>query len=66
MGTEKKRKLINVSEKPKELGKEWIKIQLAVYVFTREDCVSAFKGKSKTTPVLNIFRDFIASSAQFY
>ena len=49
-GTGKKRHLINVREKAKELGKERYKILLGVYVFTGEDCVSDFKGKGKITP----------------
>ena len=50
-GRGKKRQSINVSEKTNEFGKEWCKILLGIYVFTGEDCVSAFKGKCKVTPL---------------
>ena len=55
-GTGKKRQLINVNEKAEEYGKEWYKILLGVYVFTGEDCVSAFKGKSKVTPLKKLVK----------
>ena len=55
-GTGKKRQLINVSEKAEEYGKEWCKILLGVYVFTGEDCVSAFKGEGKVTPLKKLMK----------
>ena len=54
--TGRKRQLINVSEKAKEVGNEWCKILLAVYVFTGEDCVSAFKGKGKIAPLKKLMK----------
>ena len=41
-GTGKKQMLIDVSAKAKELGSEWFKVLLAIYVFTGED-----KGRVK-------------------
>lgn len=50
-GTGKHRKLINVSELADELGKDWCSTLLGFYVFSGEDCTSAFKGKGKVTPL---------------
>ena len=41
IGTEKKWRLVNVSE--------WCTTLLGFYFFTGEDCTSAFKGKGKVT-----------------
>ena len=56
-GTGKKRILINVSEMAKELGVVWCMVLLAIYVFTGEDCVSAFKGKGKVTPLKKLMKN---------
>ena len=50
-GTGKHRSLINISELAAEFGKEWCSTLLGLYVFTGEDCTSAFKGKGKVTPL---------------
>ena len=47
MGTRKKRRLVNVSELASTLGKEWCTTLLGFYLFTGENCTSAFKGKGK-------------------
>ena len=47
IGTRKKRRLVNVSELASTLGKEWCTTLLGFYLFTGEDCTSAFKGKGK-------------------
>ena len=51
IGTGKKRRLVNVSELASSLGKEWCTTLLGFYVFTGEDCTSAFNGKAKVTPL---------------
>lgn len=56
IGTGKKRTLINVSELASSLGKEWSKTLLGFYVFTGEDCTSAFKGKGKVTPLKKLLK----------
>ena len=50
-GTGKHRRLINISELADELGKDWCATLLGFYVFSGEDCTSAFKGKGKVTPL---------------
>ena len=55
-GTGKKRMLIDVSAKAKEFGNEWCKVLLAIYVFTGEDCTSAFKGKGKIAPLKKLMK----------
>ena len=50
-GTGKHRRLINISELANEFGKEWCAALLGFYVFTGEDCTSAFKGKGKVAPL---------------
>ena len=51
LGVGKNRKFINVTELASELGREWCIVLLCFYVFTGEDCTSAFKGKLKVTPL---------------
>ena len=34
-----------------EMGKDWCAVLLSFYVFTGEDCTSAFKGKCKVAPL---------------
>ncbi len=48
--------LIDVGAKVKEFGTEWCKVLLAMYVFTGEDCMSAFKGKGKVTPLKKLMK----------
>ena len=55
-GSGKKRMLIDVGAKAKEFGTEWCKVLLAMYVFTGEDCMSAFKGKGKVTPLKKLMK----------
>ena len=50
-GVGKQRKLINVSELAAELGEDYCETLLGFYVFTGEDCTSAFKGKGKVGPL---------------
>ena len=51
IGSGKNRQLINVTMKAKNLGKEWCSALMGIYVFTGEDCTSAFKGKGKVNPL---------------
>ena len=55
-GREKKKQLINISEKTKEFGREWCKILLGAYVYTGEDCLSAFKDKGKFAPLKKLIK----------
>ena len=46
-GTGKGWQLVNVSEIADSLGSDYCQTLLGLYVFTGEDCTSAFKGKRK-------------------
>ena len=48
-GSGKHRQFINITELAETFGKEWCNTLLWYYVFTGEDCTSAFKVKSKVT-----------------
>ena len=50
-GVGKHRKLINVSQLAESIGKDYCSSLLGMYVFTGEDCTSAFKGKGKVGPL---------------
>ena len=50
-GSEKHRQLVNVSELAESLGEEYCATLLGYYVFSGEDCTSAFKGKGKVRPL---------------
>lgn len=50
-GSGKKRRLINVTDLGRSLGREYCTTLLGYYVFSGEDCSSAFKGKGKVTPL---------------
>ena len=56
IGKGKKRRLVNVSELASTLGKEWCTTLLGFYVFTGENCASAFKGKGKVTPLKKLLK----------
>ena len=56
IGTGKKRRLINVSELAVNFGREWCSTLLGFYVFTGEDCTSAFKGKGKVRPLKKLLK----------
>ena len=56
IGIGKKRRLVNVSELVSALGKEWCTTLLGFYVFTGEECTSAFKGKGKVTPLKKLLK----------
>ena len=56
IGVGKKRKLINVTELASDLGKELCNVLLCFYVFTGEDCTSAFKGKGKVAPLKKLMK----------
>ena len=56
-GTGKHRQLINISELASELGKDWCSTLLGFYVFSGEDCTSAFKGKGKVAPLKKLERN---------
>ena len=56
IGMGKNRKLINVSALAEEMGKDWCTVLLSFYVFTGEDCTSAFKGKGKVTPLKKLMK----------
>lgn len=47
IGTGKHRQLVDVSELSQALGQEYCSTLLGYYVFSGEDCTSAFKGKGK-------------------
>jgi hypothetical protein len=51
IGTGKHRHIINVTELAKSLEPEYCTTLLGFYVFSGEDCTSAFKGKGKVTPL---------------
>ena len=50
-GSGKHRQLINVSELAESLGEDYCATLLGYYVFSGEDCTSAFKGKGKLRPL---------------
>ncbi|KAF3837908.1 hypothetical protein F7725_009676 [Dissostichus mawsoni] len=50
-GSGKHRTLINVTELSESLGPDYCSTLLGFYVFTGEDCTSAFKGKGKVIPL---------------
>ena len=50
-GSGKQRQLINVTELAESLGEDYCATLLGFYVFTGEDCTSAFKGKGKVGPL---------------
>ena len=50
-GFGKHRKLINVSAIASSFGNEYCDALLGFYVYTGEDCTSAFKGKGKVGPL---------------
>lgn len=56
IGMGKNRKLINISALAEEMGKDWCSVLLSLYVFTGEDCTSAFKGKGKVTPLKKLMK----------
>uniref|UniRef100_UPI00358F3B0A uncharacterized protein n=1 Tax=Myxine glutinosa TaxID=7769 RepID=UPI00358F3B0A len=47
----KHRQLVNVSELAESLGEDYCATLLGYYVFSGEDCTSAFKGKGKVGPL---------------
>ena len=53
IGTGKSRPLINIMAKSQELGREWCVVLVDAYIFTGENCTTAFKGKGKVTPLKN-------------
>ena len=50
-GSGKHRQLINLSELAESLGEDYCATLLGFYVFSGEDCTSAFKGKGKVGPL---------------
>ena len=50
-GTGKKRRLIDVSTFAKSLGSAYCTTLLGFYVYSGEDCTSAFRSKGKVTPL---------------
>ena len=51
IGMGKHRQIINVTELAKSLEPEYCTTLLGFYVFSGEDCTSAFKGKGKVAPL---------------
>lgn len=51
IGVGKHRQLVDVSELSESLGQEYCSTLLGYYVFSGEDCTSAFKGKGKVQPL---------------
>ena len=50
-GMGKHRQLVNVTELGESLGRDYCSTLLGYYVFSGEDCTSAFKGKGKVAPL---------------
>uniref|UniRef100_UPI00358FCD05 uncharacterized protein n=1 Tax=Myxine glutinosa TaxID=7769 RepID=UPI00358FCD05 len=50
-GSGKHRQLLNLSELAESLGEDYCVTLLGFYVFSGEDCTSAFKGKGKVGPL---------------
>ena len=50
-GSGKHRQLLNLSELAESLGEDYCATLLGFYVFSGEDCTSAFKGKGKVGPL---------------
>jgi hypothetical protein len=50
-GIGKHRQIVNVTELGETLGSDYCSTLLGYYVFSGEDCTSAFKGKGKVTPL---------------
>ena len=50
-GTGKHCQIVNVSELAESKGADYCTTVLGLYVFTREDMTSAFKGKGKVGPL---------------
>ena len=50
-GSGKHRQLLNISELAGSLGEDYCATLLGFYVFSGEDCTSAFKGKGKVGPL---------------
>jgi len=50
-GSGKHRQLLNLSELAESLGQDYCTTLLGFYVFSGEDCTSAFKGKGKVGPL---------------
>lgn len=57
IGMGKHRQLINVTELGESLGSDYCTTLLGYYVFSGEDCTSAFKGKGKVTPLKKLQRN---------
>ena len=55
-GTGIHHRLINVSELAESLGPEYCSTLLGYYVFSGEDCTSAFKGKGKIMPLKKLHK----------
>ena len=51
IGMGKNRRIINVTELGESLGSDYCSTLLGYYVFSGEDCTSAFKGKGKVAPL---------------
>ena len=51
IGKGRQRRVINITELGRSLGRQWCEILLALYVFTGEDCTGAFPGKGKIKPL---------------
>ena len=56
-GTGKQRQLVNVSALATSLGKEYCSALLGLYVFTGEDCTSAFQGKGMVLPLKKLHKN---------
>ena len=56
IGTGKHRKLVDITQLGHELGPEWCEALLGLYIFTGEDCTSAFKGKGKVNPLKKLMK----------
>lgn len=56
-GTGRLRQLVNVTELATSLGQPYCSTLLGYYVFSGEDCTSAFKGKGKVAPLKRLQRN---------
>ena len=66
VGTGKHRQIVNVSQMAESMGADKCKMVLGLYVFTREDATSSFKGKGKIGPLKKLQRHPIHHEAFRY
>ena len=55
-GVGKHRRIIDISKTAESLGDQYTEALLGIYIFTGEDCTSAFKGKGKVGPLKKLHK----------